>query len=170
MWWSNCHKPIYPSSTAVHKMMVHLLVTHQWFILVVQQIQQNDGSFTFHTPIIYPSCTAVHKVMVHLLVIQVVQQSIQSWSVYLSHTNNLSTLYSSPKSDGTFTCYPSSTAVHTIMVHLLVTHQWFILVVQQSTKWWSIYLSQTTFDFSIVVQQSTKWWSIYLSHTTDFSL
>ena len=99
-----CHtQMIYPSSIVVHKRMVHLPVTPQWFVQVVQQS---------------------HKLMVHLFVthqwfILVVQQSTKWWFIYLSQTNDLSKKYSSPQNDCSFIChtpmiFPSSAAVHQI--------------------------------------------------------
>ena len=156
-----CHTPmIYPSSAAVHHVMVHLLVTPM-FIRVVQQ----------------SSKVTVHLLVTHQWFIHVVQQSTKSWSIYLSHTNWFLVVQSTQW----WSIYLSvQAAVHKVMVHLLLTHQWFILVVQQSTKLMIhllVYPSSTAVHtimvhilvthqwFFRVVPQSTQWWSIYLSHT-----
>ena len=167
-----CHtQMIYLSSIVVHKMMVHLLVTHQWFMQVVQQSTnwwsiylshtndlslycsslQKDGPITCHTRMIYPSSTIVHKMMVHFPVTQ--QIWIYPCSAVVHRMND------------PFTChklmiYPSSTAVQKVTVHLLVTHEWFIFV--------SAAVHKMTVHLLVihVVQQFKKSWSIYLTcHT-----
>ena len=88
------------------------------------------------------------KGWVHLLVanpcfIQVVQQSNKLNCPFIFHTSN--------------DLFQVVASVHKVVVHLPVTHQWFILVVQPGpTKWWFINLSPHQ-GFILVVWQSTKW-------------
>ena len=146
-WSIYFHTPmIFLSSATVHKMMVHLFVTHQWFFRVVQQstkyglftchtqwlilvVQQSAKwlSIYFHTPMIYPFSAAFQQMMVHLL-------ATHQWYILVVQQST--------------TWCPIT----------------FIQVVQQSTKSLVIYFhTPMIFPSSATV---TKWWFIYLSHTT----